>query len=52
MGSSFTAWAAFLGQMTTCTFSDSGERFIFVNRAGLYTGALDPEARPTSSSTI
>lgn len=45
VGSSFTAWATFLGQMTTCTFPAPGEeRFSFVNRAGHYAGWLDPEA--------
>jgi hypothetical protein len=48
MESSFTAWASFLGQMTTCTFPVPTERFPFVNRKGLYTGALDPGADPAA----
>ena len=46
MQSSFTAWASFLGQMTTCTFPAPTGRFLFVNQNGRYTGALDPETPP------
>jgi hypothetical protein len=49
--SSFTAWASFLGQMTTCKFPAPAEDFQFVNRNGLYTGALDPRADPPPDLT-
>lgn len=44
MESSFTAWASFLGQMTTCTFPAPAKAFPFVNQTGRYTGSLNPEA--------
>lgn len=44
MESSFTAWASFLGQMTTCRFPAPSEQFTFVNRKGRYTGVLEPGA--------
>jgi hypothetical protein len=47
MQSSFTAWASFLGQMTTFTFPGPAEQFPVANRKGLYAGPLDPEAPPS-----
>jgi hypothetical protein len=44
--SSFTAWASFLGQMTTVKFPAPSEDFAFVNRRGLYAGPLDTRADP------
>jgi hypothetical protein len=44
MESSFTAWASFLGQMTTCRFPAPSEQFTFANRKGRYTGVLEPGA--------
>jgi Glycosyl transferase family 11 len=46
MESSFTAWASFLGQMTTCTFPAPTPPFPYVNRRDSYTGSLDPDAPP------
>ena len=54
MGSSFSAWAAYLGQMTTVTHPgqsfDCGY-FRIPNDGGQYVGPLDPAAPPAELTT-
>lgn len=49
-GSSFSAWAAFLGQATTLSpVGGAMDRFNLINRLGRYTGEFDP-LKPASAA--